>query len=590
LIPAASVAAIAAVIFGLWSGTHVQAAESDEPAALQAVIDDHWRWWLSVHPFEATALGVRSYDTEVPDLSLEAADRAADQSRKFLERLRAIPDRALPEEGRVNKTVLSWMLSEDIVANGFGERMMLFTSYESWPQDFAGLPDMLPFYTRADYESYLTRLSKYPRLNGQAMAITARALKEGYVQPCSTLEGFAKTISGAVAGKPEATRFYQPFLRAKPAAISDADWIALKARVATIIRDTLTPEYMRFHAWFLAQYLPACRRSDSASTLPDGVAWYASQVKAHTTTDLTPAQIHQIGLEEVARITARMDEVAKQAHAASRQEFIREIKTNPKYFAKSAQELLDVAAWEAKKHDALMPRYFGLLPRLPYGVRAIPAETAEGTTTAYYFQGSPASGIAGTFYVNTSKLDQRPLWELPVLSAHEAVPGHHQQIALQQELKLPEFRRNATSFTAYVEGWALYSEFLGEEMGLYDTPEKMMGRLSYEAWRASRLVVDTGIHAMGWNKAKAVAFMKENTALTDANIDAEVNRYISWPGQALGYKIGEIRIRELRAKAERTLGPKFDLRAFHDAVLSSGPVPLDELTGGIDRWIATHKN
>ena len=227
---------------------------------------------------------------------------------------------------------------------------------------------------------------------------------------------------------------------------------------------------------------------------------------------------------------------------------------------------------------------------MPYGIRAIPAETAEGTTTAYYAPGSPQSGISGTFYVNTSKLSQRPLWELPALTSHEAVPGHHNQIALQQELDLPPFRRDLTSFTAFTEGWALYSESLGEEMGLYDTPAKKMGQLSYQAWRAARLVVDTGIHSKGWTKAQAVKFMRDNTALSDANIDAEVNRYISWPGQALAYKLGELKIRELRARAEKALGPKFDLRRFHDAVLGQGSVPLDVLEAQVDAWIAGEKS
>jgi uncharacterized protein (DUF885 family) len=247
------------------------------------------------------------------------------------------------------------------------------------------------------------------------------------------------------------------------------------------------------------------------------------------------------------------------------------------------------AAYQAKMIDGKMPTLFGKLPRLPYGVRAIPAETAEGTTTAYYMPGSPAAGISGTYYVNTSKLDQRPLFELPALTAHEAVPGHHNQIALQQEMPLPEFRKHAAFFTAFTEGWGLYSEYLGIGLGLYDTPEKDMGRLSYEMWRACRLVVDTGIHAKGWDKARAVAFMKDNSALTDANINAEVNRYISWPGQALGYKLGELRIKALRKKAEDALGAKFDLRAFHDALLAQGSVPLDQLEKQVDVWIASER-
>ncbi|HEY0084843.1 MAG TPA: DUF885 domain-containing protein, partial [Allosphingosinicella sp.] len=324
--------------------------------------------------------------------------------------------------------------------------------------------------------------------------------------------------------------------------------------------------------------------------LPGGREYYAFRVRQETTSDLSPEQIHQIGLRESQRINTEMDAVAKGAGFATRQAFIAELRTNPVYFAKTPEELLRASARVAKTIDGKMPAFFRTLPRLPYGLREIPAETAEGTTTAYYGQGAPESGLAGTYYVNTSKLDQRPLWEIPALTAHEAVPGHHHQIALQQELDLPPFRRNFTSFTAFTEGWGLYSEKVAEEMGLYDTPAKKIGQLSYQAWRAARLVVDTGIHSKGWDKARAVAFMRENTALSDANIDAEVNRYISWPAQALGYKIGELKIRELRAKAEAALGAKFDIRRFHDAVLLQGSVPLDVLERQVNEWIAAERS
>lgn len=565
------------------------AVSSRMSLALRGVIDDHWRWWLAVHPFEATALGVRDYDAQVPDISLAAKDRDAATEAAFLKRLQAIPDQQLTPQEQADKGVLSFMLSEDVEENRHGARMMLFTTYYGWHQIFAGLAENLPFATKADYESYLTRLIQFPKYNAEALAITKRAVSEGYVQPCSVLGGFEKTIRGAVAGKPQDTRFYEPFRRARPRDVSAAEWSAMQARAVTVIQQDLAPEYEKFRAYFVNDYLPKCRKSDGASALPGGSAWYATRVKAHTTTDLTPAQIHAIGLKEVARISARMDEIAKAAGFADRAAFIAKLRTDPKYYARTPQELLNAAAWQAKVIDGLMPRYFSRLPRLPYGVRAIPAETAETTTTAYYAPGSPQSGIAGTYYVNTSKLDQRPLWELPALTAHEAVPGHHNQIALQQELDLPPFRQNAAGFTAFVEGWGLYTEYLGEEMGLYDTPEKMMGRLSYEMWRACRLVVDTGLHSQGWDKARAVAFMTDNTALSAANIDAEVNRYISWPGQALGYKLGEIRIRELRLKAEAALGAKFNLPRFHDAVLGQGPVPLDVLGAQIDRWIAAEK-
>ena len=562
------------------------AAPSDDLARLVA---EHWAWWLSVNPEQATALGERRYDDRLSDLSLEGADAQARQAKLFLDRLRAIPDAGLSAPEQVNKGVLARLLDGQVTGNGFGARQMLFTTYYGWHQGFAELASNLPFRTRADYESYLKRLALYPRYNAQGIAVTAKAVREGYVQPCAVLGGFAKTIGGVIAPTPEQSRFYAPFLGTRPADVSEGDWAALQARAKALITGTVEPEYRKFADFFAKDYLPNCRQSVGASALPEGAAWYGWRVRQETTTELTPDQIHQIGLNEVARIRAEMAQVAKAAGFASREAFIVELRANPKYYAKDAETLLAAAALEAKRHDGLLPRYFGRLPRLPYGIRPIPAETAEGTTTAYYGPGSPPAGLAGTYFVNTSKLPQRPLWELPALTAHEAVPGHHLQIALQQELDLPEFRKYAAGFTAFVEGWALYTERLGIEMGLYDSPEKQMGRLSYEMWRACRLVVDTGLHAKGWTKEQAVAFMRDNTALTDANIDAEVNRYISWPGQALGYKIGELKIRELRAKAESALGPKFDLRGFHDVVLGQGAVPLDVLAAQVDAWIAGHQ-
>jgi uncharacterized protein (DUF885 family) len=363
----------------------------------------------------------------------------------------------------------------------------------------------------------------------------------------------------------------------------------MQQRARRTITDVLNPAYSKHLQYYRSSYAPSCAKADSISAQKGGREYYAFLVRQFTTTDLTPDQIHEIGLKESARIRSDMEKVAKEAGFATREAFIADLRTNPKYYATSPDQLLKETALVTRVIDGKMPALFGTLPRLPYGLRAIPAETAEGTTTAYYNPGSQESGIAGTYYVNTSKLNQRPMWEIPALSLHEAVPGHHHQISLQQELELAPFRRNFTSFTVFTEGWGLYSESLGEEMGIYDTPAKKMGQLSYQAWRASRLVVDTGIHSKGWDKARAVAFMKENTALTEANIDAEVNRYISWPGQALGYMIGNIRIRELRAKAQQALGNKFDVRRFHDAVLLQGSVPLDVLQAQIDEWIAAER-
>jgi uncharacterized protein (DUF885 family) len=356
-----------------------------------------------------------------------------------------------------------------------------------------------------------------------------------------------------------------------------------------LIAGDLRAAYGKHLAWYQTQYAPKCNQAVGASALPNGAAFYNFRIRQMTTTNRTADDIHNLGLSEVKRIRREMEQVAKKAGFPTREAFIADLRTNPKYYAKTPGELMAAVALEAKKIDGKMPGLFTVLPRLPYGLKEIPPEIAPGTTTAYYNSGSPAQGIAGFYFVNTSKLDQRPLWEIPALTVHEAVPGHHQQIALQQELPMPEWRRHGTFFTAFVEGWGLYSERLGIEMGLYDTPAKDMGRLSYEMWRATRLVVDTGLHAKGWSKDRAVAFMSDNTALSTANIEAEVNRYIADPGQALAYKIGELKIRELRARGEKALGDKFDLRRFHDAVLGQGAVPLDALEAQIDAWIASEK-
>jgi uncharacterized protein (DUF885 family) len=529
---------------------------------------------------------VRDYDDRIDDLSAAARARRVREAQAFLTRLDAIPAAQLAPADRVNQAILRRGLAEAVEADRLPQRNMLFTTYFGWHQGFAGMADNLPFRTRADYESYLKRIEQYPRLNDQALGITADAVRSGHVLPCSVLANYERTIGGVIAQDPAKSRFYEPFTRPRPAAIPDAEWTQLQERARRIVTATINPAYAKHLDFYTRQYRPRCARTDSVSAQPQGREYYAFRVRAETTTDLTPQQIHDIGLGEVRRILGEMEAVAREAGFPSRAAFIQDLRTNPRHFARTAEELMEASARVTKEIDGHMPRLFGTLPRLPYTIREIPAETAEGTTTAYYNPGSPQSGIAGTYYVNTSKLNQRPLWEIPALSLHEAVPGHHHQIALQQEVEIAPFRRHFTGFTAFTEGWGLYAESLGRDMGLYDTPERRMGELSYQMWRAARLVVDTGIHALGWDKARAVQFMRDNTALTEANIDAEVNRYISWPGQALGYMIGRLKILELRRRAEAALGAKFDLRRFHDAVLLNGSVPLDVLEAQINEWIA----
>lgn len=551
--------------------------------------DEYWAATLRDAPLFATQVGVKDYDRQIGPLSLAEMDRQAAQSTAFLRRLEAIPANALPVSEQANRAILKRQLEDAIEANRFGQRQLLYSTLGSYHDFLAGMADTIPFRSAADYDNYLARLELVPDRMRSYGEMSLKAAREGYVQPCVTMTNFASTITGNITTAVSQSRFYAPFAGQRPDNIPAADWAALQARARDVITARINPAYQAFADLYDRDLKGKCRQSVGVSAMPQGAEYYAFQVRQQTTTNLAPDEIHQIGLREVARIRSEMEQVAKKAGFASREAMIADMRTNPKWFTKTPEELLEATALMAKTIDGKMPSLIGRLARLPYGIRPMAAATAPGDTTARYQSGSPDSGLAGFYLVNTTKLDQRPLWEIPALTVHEAVPGHHMQIALQQELEMPDWRRNTAFFTAFVEGWGLYSERLGIEMGIYDTPQKDMGRLGYEMWRASRLVVDTGIHSKGWTKEQAVAFMKDNTTLTDANIDAEVNRYISNPGQALAYKLGELKIRELRSGAEKTLGPKFDLRRFHDAVLGQGSVPLDTLEAQINAWIAAEQ-
>jgi len=564
-------------------------AFADANDDLTILVEDVWATTLKEAPVYASALGVNAYAQELGEYTLAAQDRRAADAAKFLARLDAIPANRLNAASKVEAGILRRSLMSTIEGNQFGQRAINFTTYSSWHQQLASMSRNLPFKTKTDFESYNARLAQYGRVNDENIAVANVAIKGKFTQPCETLAGFEGTVSGLITSDIRQSRFYGPYAAKRPAGISESDFAALAANAEATIRNIIHPALAKQLAWYTASYKPACAKAPGVSAQPNGAAYYAFRIREETTTNLTAEQIHQIGLSEVSRIRAEMVEVAQKAGYPSREAFIEHLRTDPQYYAKTPEELMEKVARVTKIIDGKMPSLFGRLPRLPYGIREIPAETAEGTTTAYYNPGSPEIGISGTYFVNTSKLSQRPFWEIPALSVHEGVPGHHHQIALQQELPLSNFRKYGASFTAFTEGWGLYSERLGIEMGLYDTPAKDMGRLSYEMWRACRLVVDTGIHAKGWSKQQAIAFMTDNSALSAANIEAEVNRYISWPGQALAYKLGELKIRALRDMATKELGPKFDLAAFHDAVLGQGSVPLDVLEQQINDWVAAEK-
>jgi uncharacterized protein (DUF885 family) len=553
------------------------------------LMDDYWAAYLKDNPLIASSVGVQTYDRELGELSLAEFDRQAAEAQTFLTQLRAIPAAALTPVDQSNRAVLDRTLEDQIILNGFGQRQLLYSSLGSYHEYIATMGENIPMRTKADYDNYLARLALVPARMKSYSDISVKAAAEGYTQACEWMKTLPGSTLAIVPADVTRSPFYGPFSATRPPAVSVADWAGLQSRAREAISGPIAASYRAFSAVAQSQLLPKCRTVDPVATQPQGKDYYAALARYHTTTDLTPDQIHQIGLQEVARIRAEMETVAKKAGFASREAMIADMRTNPKWYVTTPEELLEKTATVTKTIDGKMPAYFGRLARLPYGIRPMSAATAPTDTTARYHQGSPEGGIAAFYLVNTTKLDQRPLWEIPVLSVHEAVPGHHQQIAIQQELDMPAWRKATVFFTAFVEGWGLYSERLGIDMGLYDTPQKDMGRLSYQMWRATRLVVDTGIHSKGWDKARAVAYMKDNTALTDANIDAEVNRYISVPGQALAYMIGKRKIEELRIRAETALGDRFDVRRFHDAVLGQGAVPMDALETQIEAWIAAEK-
>jgi len=577
----------AVVVAAAWLAVAPAAQAQGPSAALKAVLDDHWEWVLRTDPTEAAALGHKQYARDLGDPSLAAMDANAKAAAGFIARLDAIAPDKLTEAERINLQILKRDLANKVERNRHVQRAQLFSNRRGWHLRFARDATDKPLFNKADHEDYLARLAAYPAFNRKAIETTRTLVKARATHPCAAMGGFERSITTHIVADPTASDFYAPFRKARPASITEAEWQDLSARAKALIAEQVVPAYREFHTFYVGEYQPACRKTHGDAGMPGGAAWYAYKVRLMTTTDKTPDEIHQLGLSEVARIRAEMDGVVRRSgFAGDRRAYAEHLRTDPQYYPKTADELMREASFLAKKIDGHMPSLFGRLPRLPYTVKEVPASIAAGTTTAYYNRGSLASGTPGIYFVNTTKLDQRPLFEMPALTVHEAVPGHHQQLSVQQELDLPLFRRFAVDFTVFTEGWGLYSERLGIDMGLYDTPAKDFGRLSYEMWRACRLVVDTGLHSKGWTREQAIDFMVENTALSRANIEAEVHRYMVDSGQALAYKLGELKFRELRTKAETTLGPRFDLRTFHDAVLENGEVPLDVVDAHVTAWIA----
>lgn len=554
-------------------------------AVFEALMDEHWAHVLEQNPTFASNLGVRDYDTQLSNPSLAAYNAATNKADGFLRRIRNIDTAELGDENRLNHQLLSLELTNEVAAAEYGGKYLIITNRSGPHLSLTGLASRLPFFTLADYQSYVARLAAMPEYLERATGRVQAGLDVGWVQPCVSMQGYEKSIATHIVDDVEHSVFMTPFKR-KPARMSDGDFDYLKAQATDVIMQAVLPAFAKFHRFYLNEYEPECRTEVGTDAMPGGAEYYQHRVREFTTTDLTADQIHQTGLSEVARIRSEMLEVIEQANfGGSFQEWLDYLKNNPEFYPKTAKERMQVAAAISKKMDGEMPKLFGKLPRMPYGLKEIPLDIAEKTTTAYYSQPSGDGKRAGFYFLNTTKLDTRPLYQLEALSLHEAVPGHHHQLALAQETDMPDFRRYG-GFTVFIEGWGLYAERLGLEVGFYQTPTTNFGRLSYEMWRACRLVVDTGLHSKGWSRQQAIAYMAENSGLSMNNITAEVDRYISWPGQALAYKTGELKIRELRTRAEAALGNDFDVRNFHDKVLENGSIPLSVLESVIDEWIS----
>lgn len=562
----------------------------EDSDGLQALFDEAWEFQLRENPTFATSVGRHEYDDRLESVALEDLERRAAFWRDILKRLQSFDRNALPRRQQINYDIFRRQVEDRIQSFEFKEYLMPLTSEGGFHTSFARLPQNMPFRTRKDYQNYISRLRAFGVLTDQEIQNLTEALAEGYALPAAVLDGYEGTIQSHIVDDLDRSVFMVPFQKF-PDSVNEADRPELLQAGRKAIEEIVIPAYRRFLDFFLQKYRPGARETLGATSLPNGKAYYAFLIRRHTTLDLSSDEVHELGLKEVERIRAEMQEVMRQVgFKGDLQAFIDYLRKEPRFYAKTGEELLEEAAWLAKTIDGKLPSLFKTLPRRPYTVQPVPDSIAPKYTSGRYVSAPKGSTRPGIYWVNTYALKSRPLYALPALTLHEAVPGHHLQNALLEEQEdLPNFRR-FSGINAYGEGWGLYSEWLGLEAGIYRNPYETFGRLTYEMWRACRLVVDTGLHAQGWTRQQAIDFMASNTALSLHEIGTETDRYISWPGQALAYKMGEIKIKELRHKAEAALGTDFDVREFHDVILLNGPVPLTVLEEEVDHWIQDQKD
>ena len=553
--------------------------KTTEAARLHELFAVDWAYTIDVAPEFATYLGVPGYDMKWTDLSPPAIAERRQLTGRPLTVLATIDRAQLSLVDQVNYDLFKRQAEEALEGARFPTEFYQVTQLNGIQQDAAQLFSMMPNQTTAQLENQLARLQALPAVVDQVIALLAEGLKRGVTPPQVTLRDVPQQVRNQI---PEEA-FQSPLLLGfndLPATVPGEQGMRLRTDAARTYAEKVRPAFQRLEAFITTKYLPGARQTIAATALPDGAAWYAWRIKTQTSTDLTAQQIHELGLAEVKRIRAEMEKVKTQTGFKG---------TMPEFFFTDKEELMRAYRDIAKRADPQLVKLFKTLPRLTYGVIPVPAYAEQSQTTAYYNPGAPDTGRPGYFFANTYALNTRPKWEMQPLTLHEAVPGHHLQISLAQEMgDLPDFRRYG-GYTAFVEGWGLYSESLGEEMGFYTDPYDKFGQLTYEIWRAVRLVTDTGMHALGWSRAQAIEYFKANSSKSEHDIVVEIDRYIVWPGQALAYKLGELKIKEMRAYATKELGKKFDVRLFHDEVLRNGAVPLSVLESQIKAWVAARE-
>jgi len=559
---------------------------SSQDDALKEIWQDEWEYRASEFPGVASQTGPAVKD-RLTRVGERFQQRRRQSWQQFADRLAKINVDELSDQNRINYAILKEQIQDRITQ--IDTRAYLITMNSDWGfhNGLLGIGKSTTLQSEQDARDYLSLLAAVVLSLEEHTQLMREGMTIGMTPPKVVLAGREVAIEPALVDSAQDSHYFKPF-QEKPNSIDAATWGLLEAEASSYIDEQLLPAWNAFYDFFLNEYVPAARTTLAAESVPNGEAFYRGQIQLYTTLDRSPRDIHKTGLDEVARIRAEMQEIIDELeYEGSFADFIEFLRTDEQFYAKSERELLMVASYYSKKIDGELPKLFGKLPRLPYAVKPVPAAIAPYYTTGRYSPGSVADNIAGEYWVNTSKLESRPTYALPALTLHEAVPGHHLQGALTQEMTdLPNFRR-FSYISAYGEGWALYTERLGVEVDFYETPYDHFGRLTYEMWRACRLVIDTGVHHMGWTRQQALDYLANNTALSMHEVTTEVDRYISWPAQALSYKLGELEIWKIRRKAEATLGDRFDIRAFHDALMALGPVPMSVMNAEMDRWITT---